>query len=190
MAKDGTNRGGARAGAGRKKKALTDKVAEGRTGNLKVMPAPADLHGEAMPPIQDFMAGRERLCFARQSDAPAAVCHERFPLDSMRGDHLRVRFPRQAPDHGRGHRLSLCRDEPAVHEASEPDLVSNLPDRERELLRGLPRREPAGRRDGASAPCAARRLRAKEKPRSCGAGGFFKLERIENQCDNGIERPF
>ena len=60
MAKDGTNRGGARAGAGRKKKALTDKVAEGRTGNLKVMPAPADLHGEVMPPIQDFMKARQR----------------------------------------------------------------------------------------------------------------------------------
>ena len=60
MAKDGTNRGGARAGAGRKKKALADKVAEGRTNALKVMPVPADLHGEAMPPVKDFMKARQR----------------------------------------------------------------------------------------------------------------------------------
>ena len=32
--------------------------------------------------------------------------------------------------------------------------------------------------------------RTKEKPRSCGAGSFFELERIEDQRDNGIERPF
>ena len=31
MTKDGTNRGGARAGAGRKKKALADKINEGKT---------------------------------------------------------------------------------------------------------------------------------------------------------------
>jgi hypothetical protein len=34
MAKDGTNRGGARAGAGRKKKALADKISEGKTGPM------------------------------------------------------------------------------------------------------------------------------------------------------------
>ena len=33
MAKDGTNRGGARAGAGRKKKALSEKIAEGNPGH-------------------------------------------------------------------------------------------------------------------------------------------------------------
>ena len=60
MAKDGTNRGGARAGAGRKKKALGDKVAEGRTDNLKVLPTPADLAGEAMPPIHEFMKAKQR----------------------------------------------------------------------------------------------------------------------------------
>ena len=60
MAKDGTNRGGARAGAGRKKKALVDKVAEGRTDNLKVLPTPADLAGETMPPIHEFMKAKQR----------------------------------------------------------------------------------------------------------------------------------
>ena len=60
MAKDGTNRGGARAGAGRKKKALVDKVAEGRTSTLKVLPTPTNLQGETMPPVKDFMKARQR----------------------------------------------------------------------------------------------------------------------------------
>ena len=38
MAKDGTNRGGARAGAGRKKKALADKISEGKTAKVTVLP--------------------------------------------------------------------------------------------------------------------------------------------------------
>ena len=36
MAKDGTNRGGARAGAGAKKKPLADKIAEGNPGRRKL----------------------------------------------------------------------------------------------------------------------------------------------------------
>ncbi len=40
MAKDGTNRGGARIGSGQKKKPLIDKIAEGnpgkKTGNYRI----------------------------------------------------------------------------------------------------------------------------------------------------------
>ena len=36
MAKDGTNRGGARAGAGAKRKPLADKIAEGNPGRRKL----------------------------------------------------------------------------------------------------------------------------------------------------------
>ena len=36
MAKDGTNRGGARIGSGQKKKALIDKIAEGNPGKRKL----------------------------------------------------------------------------------------------------------------------------------------------------------
>ena len=36
MAKDGTNRGGARVGAGAKKKPLTEKIAEGNPGGRKL----------------------------------------------------------------------------------------------------------------------------------------------------------
>ena len=45
MAKDGTNRGGARAGAGRKSKSLNDKISEGKSA--KVLTVPAELHGAA-----------------------------------------------------------------------------------------------------------------------------------------------
>lgn len=36
MAKDGTNRGGARIGSGQKKKPLADKIAEGNPGKRKL----------------------------------------------------------------------------------------------------------------------------------------------------------
>ena len=53
MAKDGTNRGGARIGAGAKKKPLADKIAEGNPGGrtLTVMEftGAADLQGQTMP---------------------------------------------------------------------------------------------------------------------------------------------
>ena len=53
MAKDGTNRGGARIGAGAKKKALVDKIAEGnpsgRTLTVMDFQNAADLEGVEMP---------------------------------------------------------------------------------------------------------------------------------------------
>lgn len=53
MAKDGTNRGGARVGAGAKKKPLTDKIADGNPGGRKLtvmeFQDTADLKGQAMP---------------------------------------------------------------------------------------------------------------------------------------------
>ncbi len=53
MAKDGTNRGGARVGAGAKKKPLADKIAEGNPGGRKLtvmeFTDTADLNGQVMP---------------------------------------------------------------------------------------------------------------------------------------------
>lgn len=53
MAKDGTNRGGARVGAGAKKKALTEKIADGNPGRRKLtvidFDNAADLEGQPMP---------------------------------------------------------------------------------------------------------------------------------------------
>lgn len=47
MARDGTNRGGARPGAGRKPKALTEKISEGKAA--EVLLEPAALEGAEVP---------------------------------------------------------------------------------------------------------------------------------------------
>jgi len=64
MAKDGTNRGGARAGAGQKKKPLHDKILEGNPGKrpLKVMEFSdtADLTGQTMPPPREFLKNAQK----------------------------------------------------------------------------------------------------------------------------------
>ena len=43
MAKDGTNRGGARPGTGPKKKALIDKINEGKTEGAMILPEPSSI---------------------------------------------------------------------------------------------------------------------------------------------------
>lgn len=58
MAKDGTRRGGARPGAGRKPKALADKIAEGK--RAEVMMQPAELEAADTPPVRDFMTEMQR----------------------------------------------------------------------------------------------------------------------------------
>ena len=51
MAKDGTNRGGARPGAGRPRKALTEKISEGK--KAEVMLQPAELTAADIPPVRE-----------------------------------------------------------------------------------------------------------------------------------------
>ena len=58
MAKDGTNRGGARPGAGRPRKALKEKIAEGKSA--EVMMQPADMESAETPPVRDFMKELQR----------------------------------------------------------------------------------------------------------------------------------
>ena len=64
MAKDGTNRGGARPGAGRKKKALHDKIIEGNLGKreLTVMRFSdiPDMEGVEMPRPHEMLSARQR----------------------------------------------------------------------------------------------------------------------------------
>ena len=64
MAKDGTMRGGRRAGSGAKKKALADRIAEGNTGhrNIKVLtpPEPGELPpGRDMPKPKAFLGRKQ-----------------------------------------------------------------------------------------------------------------------------------
>lgn len=58
VAKDGTRRGGARPGAGRKPKALADKIKDGQKAS--VMMVPAELESVDMPPIRDFLTEEQR----------------------------------------------------------------------------------------------------------------------------------
>ena len=55
LAKDGTARGGARVGAGRKPKALADKVNEGRSAKAMVLPVPVDIQGVDVPPVKEYL---------------------------------------------------------------------------------------------------------------------------------------
>jgi hypothetical protein len=73
VAKDGTNRGGARIGAGAKKKPLADKIAEGNPGGRKLMVMEftntADLKGREMPEPNKMLE-------AIQKDGKALVAGE------------------------------------------------------------------------------------------------------------------
>lgn len=64
MAKDGTNRGGARAGAGAKKKPLADKIAEGNPGRRKLtvidFQDTADLEGQPMPKPSAMLSATQK----------------------------------------------------------------------------------------------------------------------------------
>ena len=56
--------GGARIGAGQKKKALADKIVEGNPGKRKItvmeFSDTASLQGEAMPPPREYLAARQK----------------------------------------------------------------------------------------------------------------------------------
>ncbi len=64
MAKDGTNRGGARIGAGQKKKPLHDKILEGNPGRRPLTVVEfsdtADLSGQTMPPPREFLKSAQK----------------------------------------------------------------------------------------------------------------------------------
>ena len=65
MAKDGTNRGGSRAGAGRKSKALADKLTAGNPGGRKLTVVnfdndTAELEGSDMPPVKEYLKASQK----------------------------------------------------------------------------------------------------------------------------------
>ena len=64
MAKDGTNRGGVRAGAGAKRKPLADKIADGNPGKhpLTVMEfkSAPDLRGQDMPEPKEMLSAVQK----------------------------------------------------------------------------------------------------------------------------------
>jgi len=86
MAKDGTNRGGARIGAGRKPKALSEKIGEGRSASVVQQPEPVDLEGVTMPPVKYYLTVTQKS--GTELDA-AEVFQETWDwLKSMRCENL------------------------------------------------------------------------------------------------------
>ena len=61
MAKDGTNRGGKRTGAGRKPKPLAEKIQEGQKAIALAMPEQDGLDGEDVESIREFLSEDQRL---------------------------------------------------------------------------------------------------------------------------------
>ena len=60
MAKDGTARGGARVGAGRKPKALADKLVRGSSAKVMELPKPEELEGVVVPPVKNFLKAAQK----------------------------------------------------------------------------------------------------------------------------------
>lgn len=60
MAKDGTKRGGARPGAGRKKKSLDEKIIEGKNAKIMVLPTPSDFTGVEVPQPDEYMSAVQK----------------------------------------------------------------------------------------------------------------------------------
>ena len=148
MAKDGTARGGLRVGAGRKPKALADKVAQGTAADIPALPAPADMEGVDVPPVKDFLKAAQK--------SGIDLCAE----DVFRSTYTWLE------EHGCGQFVNpqlieqyamsvsrwvqcetcinepVCDDEPELFEAGQPVLVPDIPDREGELLCRVWRSEP------------------------------------------------
>jgi len=64
MAKDGTSRGGARIGAGQKKKPLADKILEANPGRRKLMVMEftdtPDMEGQSTPSSREYLAAKQK----------------------------------------------------------------------------------------------------------------------------------
>ena len=61
MAKDGTVRGGARPGAGRKPKPLAEKINAGKSAKVIDLPEPASFDGNDMPPVKEYLKREQKV---------------------------------------------------------------------------------------------------------------------------------
>ena len=61
MAKDGTNRGGARVGAGRKPKPLAEKIQEGQRAVALALPEEDTFDGPEIEDIKAFLSEEQRI---------------------------------------------------------------------------------------------------------------------------------
>jgi len=91
---------------------------------------------------------KERSCEKnRKPSACGTVCHEYFPLDTLRADRHQIRIYFQTSYNWCGNCLSLCSDVTELHETGKPNLESDFSDCEGKLLCGISE-QSAGRYDG------------------------------------------
>ena len=146
MAKDGTMRGGARVGSGRKSKALTEKIGSGLAASVIELPEPKEISGEDVPPVKEFLKAAQKsgidLCAEDVFKSTFLWLKDRG-CDRLVNTQLieqYARFSGEASDHRGGDHFSVCDHEPELFEAGKPVLVPDLSDCERKLLRGVRRR--------------------------------------------------
>jgi len=60
VAKDGTMRGGPRPGTGPKRKALVDKINNGKADTAMVLPAPTEIEGANVPPVKEYLKASQK----------------------------------------------------------------------------------------------------------------------------------
>ena len=60
MAKDGTQRGGARIGAGKKKTPLADKILEGKAEGAEILSIPDEFQGAEMPKPKKYINSKQK----------------------------------------------------------------------------------------------------------------------------------
>lgn len=148
MAKDGTNRGGARAGAGRPRKALTEKIAEGKTA--QVMMQPADIESADTPPVREFMQELQRdgtklladdvytetYQWLKERSCEKIVSRqlvEQYAMSISRWIHCeqivtKYGYISKHPTNWCGNCLSLCSDVTKLPETGKPNLESDFSD--------------------------------------------------------------
>lgn len=76
MAKDGTARGGARQGAGRKAKPLVDKINAGKSATVMSLPEPASFIGVDVPPVKEYLKAHQKIGGDLQAEEVYAETYE------------------------------------------------------------------------------------------------------------------
>lgn len=185
MAKDGTNRGGARIGAGAKKKPLADKIAEGNPGKraLTVIDfenKAADLEGQPMPKPSKMLSATQKdgktlvaadvyqatwkwLAERKCASLVSPQLLERYSMSVARWIQCEEAitefgFLAKHPTTGNAIQSPLCGDEPELHEPDQSPLDGNLSNRKRKLCLRIQRCYSDGRCNGATAAGTERKL--------------------------------
>ena len=183
MAKDGTNRGGARAGAGAKRKPLADKIAEGNPGRRKLtvidFQDTADLEGQPMPKPSAMLSATQKdgktlvaaevyektWTWLAERGCAALVSRqllERYAMSVARWIQCEEAiteygFLAKHPTTGNAIQSPYV-DEPELHVSDQPPVDGNLPNRQGELFQRVRRGHAPGRCDGAAAVRSERKL--------------------------------